>query len=157
MVVATDFNGVIGVGNELPWNIPAEMQHFKKETMGQNVLMGRKTWESIPEKYRPLTGRNNIVLTSEPDSVMGCEQVVKSISAALSLYRDLTVIGGASIYEQFLDQDLIDVIILSVIDLEVPDSPDNVMLPINIELDRFEYQGARQHDGFMVLTYHRRT
>ena len=156
MIVATDLNGVIGVGNKLPWNVPAEMQHFKRETMGQNVLMGRKTWESIPEKYRPLTGRNNIVLSFEPDSVEGCDEVVNCIPAARSLYTDLTIIGGASIYGQFLQADLIDVIKVSVIDLEVPDSPDNVMLP-DIELDRFEFIGTGQHDGFVVLTYHRRT
>lgn len=151
IVIASSNNGVIGVGNKLPWHIPAEMSHFKKETMGQNVLMGRKTWESLPS---PLKGRTNIVLTSDPESVWGCD-VVTSIVEALTYYDDLTVIGGAKVCQQFLDQDLVDVIKYSVVDIDVPDSPDNVIGPV-VNCDLFTFTGFDQFKGFSVDTYKRK-
>ena len=80
IIVAMDSNGVIGKDNELPWHLPADLQHFKKTTMGKPILMGRKTWESIG---RPLPGRTNIVITRDSDyQADGCI-VVNSIDAAV--------------------------------------------------------------------------
>ena len=64
-VVAMDRNRLIGAGDGLPWRLPDEMRRFKEITMGHAVLMGRKTYETIPEKFRPLPGRTNIVLTTQ--------------------------------------------------------------------------------------------
>ena len=79
IIVAMDSNGVIGKDSALPWHLPADLQHFKKTTMGKPILMGRKTWESIG---RPLPGRTNIVITRDSDyQAEGCI-VVNSIDAA---------------------------------------------------------------------------
>ena len=97
-----DANGVIGRGNELPWHLPADLQYFKKTTMGKPILMGRKTHESIG---RPLPGRTNIVITRDSGYwVEGCV-VVNSIEAALEAageQDEIMVIGGAEFYHQVL-------------------------------------------------------
>ena len=102
IVVAMDTNGVIGKDNELPWHLPADLQHFKKTTMGKPILMGRKTWESIG---RPLPGRTNIVITRDSDyRAEGCV-VVNSIDAAMAAageQEEVMVIGGAEFYRQVL-------------------------------------------------------
>ncbi len=104
-VVAMDRSFLIGVGGELPWHLPEDMKHFRKVTMGKPVLMGRKTYESIPKRFRPLAGRTNIVLTRQQDfQAPGC-LVVHSLDEALSVASgqpELMVIGGAQLYEQLL-------------------------------------------------------
>ena len=60
-IVAVDYRSVIGIGNKLPWKIPADMKQFKEQTTGHAVIMGRRTWDSIPAKFRPLPGRENCV------------------------------------------------------------------------------------------------
>ena len=102
IIVAMDNNGVIGKDSALPWHLPADLQHFKKTTMGKPILMGRKTWESIG---RPLPGRTNIVITRDSDyQAEGCI-VVNSIDAAMAAAADqdeVMVIGGAEFYRQVL-------------------------------------------------------
>ena len=102
MVVAMDTKGVIGRDNGLPWHLPADLQHFKKTTMGKPILMGRKTHESIG---RPLPGRTNIVITRDTGyRAEGCV-VVNSIDAALEAageQDEIMVIGGAEFYRQVL-------------------------------------------------------
>jgi dihydrofolate reductase len=103
LVVAMAANRVIGKDNGLPWRLPADLQHFKRITMGKPILMGRKTWESIG---RPLPGRTSIVITRDAGySAPGCV-VVHSIEAALQAAADCgdeaMVIGGAEFYRQVL-------------------------------------------------------
>jgi len=102
MVVAMDARGVIGRDNGLPWHLPADLQHFKRTTMGKPILMGRKTHESIG---RSLPGRTNIVITRDSGyQADGCV-VVHSIDAALEAAGDqdeIMVIGGAEFYRQVL-------------------------------------------------------
>ncbi len=102
-----DRNRLIGAGNRLPWRLPDDMRRFREITMGKPVLMGRKTYESIPERFRPLPGRTNIVLTRQKDyDAPGCI-VVHSLPQALSTAsenEELMVIGGALLYEQLLPQ-----------------------------------------------------
>ena len=103
LVVAMASNGVIGRDNGLPWHLPADLQHFKRITMGKPILMGRKTWESIG---RPLPGRTSIVITRDTGyTAPGCI-VVHSIEDALQAAADLSdeamVIGGAEFYRQVL-------------------------------------------------------
>jgi dihydrofolate reductase len=104
IVVAMDTNGVIGRDNGLPWHLPADLQHFKRTTMGKPILMGRKTYESIG---RPLPGRTNIVITRDTAyRAAGCV-VVNSIDAALQAaggQDEIMVIGGAEFYRQALPQ-----------------------------------------------------
>ncbi len=105
LVVAMDKNRLIGADNRIPWRLPDDMKYFREITMGKPVLMGRKTYESIPVRFRPLEGRTNIVLTTQLEYVApGCI-VVHSLNAALDAVGDeqeLMIIGGAIIYEQFL-------------------------------------------------------
>jgi len=100
LICAMDKNRLIGNNNELPWHLPADLALFKKNTLGKPIIMGRKTFDSIG---RPLPGRQNIVITSNPDwSSEGCD-VAASIDQALALVKnaeEVMLIGGASLYRQ---------------------------------------------------------
>lgn len=102
IIVATDKQGLIGRNNDLPWKISADLQYFRKVTMGKPLIMGRNTHESIG---RPLPGRKNIIVTSDKAYLAeGCT-VVNSLDAALKASNEaeeVMVMGGASLYEQFL-------------------------------------------------------
>ncbi len=104
VIVAVADNGVVGRNNALPWYLPADLQHFKRTTLGKPVVMGRKTYQSIG---RPLPGRTNIVITRNRNFTAEGINVVCSLEAALELAREiasgdgpgeLMVIGGAAIY-----------------------------------------------------------
>lgn len=101
-IVAISANQAMGLNNQLPWHMPADLKHFKKITMGSPILMGRKTYESIG---RPLPGRCNVVITRDVDfEAPGCV-VVNSIETALSSvgYSDeVFVIGGSALFQQML-------------------------------------------------------
>ena len=108
LIVAVAENGVIGKNNRLPWHLPTDMKYFKDVTMGHCVIMGRKNYDSIPLKYRPLDGRTNIVVTRQKDFVAEKCIVVNSIEEALSEAKnrketEVFIIGGADIYKQTID------------------------------------------------------
>ncbi|MBS1190778.1 MAG: dihydrofolate reductase [Rhodocyclaceae bacterium] len=101
LVVAIAKNRVIGRDNQLPWHLPEDLQHFKAITQGHPVLMGRKTWESLPPRFRPLPGRRNIVISRQAGYAAPGAEVAESIPAALALAGDedvACVIGGADIF-----------------------------------------------------------
>jgi dihydrofolate reductase len=107
MVVAMDQNRLVGVDNGLPWRLPDDMQWFVQQTMGKPVIMGRKTYESIPAKFRPLKGRHNIVLTREQSYDAPGATIVHSVEDALLAAGDAEEIiigGGANLYAQLLPQ-----------------------------------------------------
>ena len=118
LIVAASKNGVIGKDNDLIWHLPRDMKFFKDTTLGHNVIMGRKNFESIPHKYRPLPGRTNIVITRQSEyTAEGCI-VVKSVEAALEIAKnngdkEPFIIGGGQIYRLALEQDLVDKIYLT--------------------------------------------
>ena len=118
-VVAMDRNRLIGTGDGLPWRLPDEMRRFKEITMGHPVLIGRKTFETIPQKFRPLEGRTNIVLTrQEAYKAPGC-LVVNSLEEALSVIapdQELMVIGGAQLFGELMP--VVDRLYLTEIDGE---------------------------------------
>ena len=104
LIVAVAENGVIGKDGDLPWRLPADLQRFKKRTMGKPIVMGRKTHESIG---RPLPGRPNWVLTRSPHKVHPeCEtfQSMESLLAATRGVDEAMIIGGAEIYKALLEQ-----------------------------------------------------
>jgi dihydrofolate reductase len=112
LIAAMARGRVIGLDNRLPWHLPADLQHFRRVTMGAPVLMGRKTWESLPARFRPLPGRTNVVLTRQPgwraDEAPGV-LVAHSVAAALGAAAELAppperifVIGGAELYARTL-------------------------------------------------------
>ena len=103
LVVATAKNGCIGINNDMPWHIPEDFAFFKAYTSGKPVVMGRKTWESLPKK--PLPNRRNIVITRQADYVAEGAKVVGDLQAAFALCADapeVIVMGGAQIYAEAL-------------------------------------------------------
>ena len=106
LIFARSKNGVIGHNNTLPWHLPEDLAHFKNTTMGSPVIMGRKTWESIPEKFRPLPGRLNLVLSRSLKLDIKGVKVVRSVQEAMSevdAQADVWVIGGAEVYAQCIE------------------------------------------------------
>ena len=100
LIAAVASNGVIGIDNRLPWRLPADLKHFKALTMGHAVIMGRKTWESLPANFRPLPGRRNIVVTRDGGYSASGATVAASLPAAISAAGndEAFVIGGAELY-----------------------------------------------------------
>ncbi|HEX2809185.1 MAG TPA: dihydrofolate reductase [Kineosporiaceae bacterium] len=103
LIWAEAAGGVIGREGSLPWHLPEDLAHFRDTTRGATVLMGRRTWESLPPRFRPLPGRRNVVLTRDPGwSATGAE-VAGSIPAALAASADpVWVIGGEQVYRAAL-------------------------------------------------------
>lgn len=101
LVAAMDFHRGIGINNQLPWKLPEDLAHFKRVTMGQPIIMGRKTFESIG---RALPGRLNIVITRDPNWTHPDVARVHTVEAALKLVErlDACVIGGAEIYTELM-------------------------------------------------------
>ena len=103
LIFAKSRNGVIGKNNALPWHLPEDLAHFKRVTMGCPVVMGRKTWDSLPPRFRPLPGRTNVVVTRQASWKENGVQPSSSLRDALSFceqFQDVWVIGGAEIYAQ---------------------------------------------------------
>ena len=105
IIVAIAENNVIGKNNALIWHLPADMKHFKEITTGHCVITGRKNYESIPEKFRPLPNRNNIIITRQKNYQAPGAIVVGSIEEALKKAKqtdtgEIFIIGGAEIYRQ---------------------------------------------------------
>jgi dihydrofolate reductase len=100
LVAAVARDGVIGLDNRLPWHLPADLKHFKALTQGHTVIMGRKTWESLPTAFRPLPGRRNIVLTRDQGYRAEGATIAGSLSAAIAAAEgdEAFVIGGAELY-----------------------------------------------------------
>ena len=110
IIAAIAENGVIGRNNQLVWHLPMDMNFFMKTTQGHCILTGRRNYESIPEKFRPLKNRTNIVVTSQhnysdshPDLKV-VHSVEEGVEVALNAgEKELFVIGGGQIYEQTID------------------------------------------------------
>ena len=103
LIFARAANGVIGKDNSMPWHLPEDLAHFKRLTQGSPVIMGRKTWDSLPPRFRPLPGRSNIVITRQADWQAEGAVRAGSLQEALHLSGDVPevwVIGGAEIYRQ---------------------------------------------------------
>ena len=117
LIAACARGGVIGVENRLPWHLPEDMKFFRETTRGKPVIMGRKTWESLPAAFRPLPGRLNIVVSRNPGFEAPGASVVASLPEALAAAGDAEiafVIGGAELYRQALP--LADRLVLTEID-----------------------------------------
>lgn len=114
IVVAADEQRGIGKDNDLPWHLPGDLTHFKRTTtravaegMSNAVVMGRKTWESVPPRYRPLKNRVNVVLSRRdslelPEGVLHCQSIEAALEAlgARDDIETVYVVGGAAIYTQ---------------------------------------------------------
>ena len=112
-------NRVIGKDGVMPWHLPEDLAHFKRVTLNHPVIMGRKTWDSIPPKFRPLPGRTNIVVTRQADWHEKGAQCSSSLREALQQCENsnqVWVIGGAQIYAQALP--LADELVVTEIDAD---------------------------------------
>jgi len=118
LIVAVANNGVIGKDNDLIWHLPKDMGFFKETTLGHHVIMGRKNFESIPERFRPLPNRTNVIITRNSDyKAEGCV-VVNSVEQALEVAKqngdkEPFIIGGGQIYKLALEANLVDKIYLT--------------------------------------------
>ncbi len=154
LIAAVARNGVIGRDNDLPWRLPEDLQFFRRTTMGHPVLMGRRNWDSLPAKFRPLPGRHNLVLTRNPDWRAEGATVVHSLAQALDQLGDvptLFIIGGGELYRLALP--LADEIILTEIDRAVDG---DVFFP-HWDRSAFEVVSRETHaaDGSDAIGYER--
>lgn len=112
MIWAQTSSGAIGKDGDMPWHLPEDLAHFKAVTLGLPVIMGRRTWESLPERFRPLPGRLNIVVTRNRNFVANGAQTVASLDDAFELINpqrdqghdeaevDAWIMGGGELYRQ---------------------------------------------------------
>lgn len=123
IVAAVAENRVIGREGDVPWHYPEDMEHFRETTMGSPVIMGRRTFESLPDDYRPLPGRTNIVLTRSDPELDESVKIANSLDEAWKVAEEKSsdsayIIGGASVYRQALPE--ADTMIIT----EVPGEPE---------------------------------
>jgi dihydrofolate reductase len=119
LIYARSRNGVIGKDNTLPWRLPEDLAHFKQTTLGCPVIMGRKTWDSLPAKFRPLPGRRNIVVTRQPGWQADGAERAASLQDALALCAGASlawVTGGSDLFRQALP--LADTVVVTLIDAD---------------------------------------
>ncbi len=144
LVAAMANNRIIGKDNQMPWHLPADLQHFKSVTMNKPIIMGRKTYESIG---RPLPGRQNIVISRNPNLIIeGCDTVT-SLEAALLQAKgeEVMIVGGGQLYTEALGQ--ANKLYLTFIDLDVEGDtqfPDFEQLDLT-EVKRIRYQADEKN------------
>ena len=155
MIVARSRNHVIGRDNQMPWKISADLQFFKKVTMGHPVIMGRKTWESIG---RPLPGRRNIVISRNADLQLPGAEVVNSLDAALNALNEFSrvfVIGGEQLFTQAFPQ--ADRLYITEIDIDIEDGDTFFEVPNESEWKEVERTPASEGDiDFNFITLERK-
>ena len=158
LVAAVARGGVIGRDSGIPWRLPEDMRRFRTLTMGHPVVMGRRTWESLPDQFRPLPGRGNVVVTRNSDwSAQGADRA-GSIEDALRLLEGedtVFVIGGGEIYAAALPS--ADELLLTEIDAEIEG---DTYFP-DWDPDDFEEVARERHVssdgvGYSFVTYERR-
>lgn len=116
-------DGVIGNGEDMPWHLPEDLKHFKETTLGSPVIMGRATWESIPERFRPLPGRDNFILSSKDEGEWSNgATVIQQLPD-----ENAWIIGGGQVYASMLPQ--VSEVVVTEIDVELKDLPGAVHAP----------------------------
>ena len=158
IIAAVARNRVIGKDNTLIWNIPEDMAHFKALTSGQTVIMGRKTWESLPPRFRPLPGRRNIVISRQADFAAPGAELANSLENALQLAAQAEaafIIGGEQIYRQGMN--VADRLEITEVDLSPEGDawfPD--IDPANWQEVQKNTPPSQSGTGFSFTTYRRR-
>lgn len=146
-------DGVIGAGGGMPWHVPEDLAHFKEVTLGAPVIMGRRTWDSLPERFRPLPDRENIVITRSQDwSAEGARRAA-SVEEAVRGQERVWVIGGAEIFRQVIG----DADRLEITELDVQVDGDAFAPPIDDWrlVDEGEWQTSRTGIRYRFLGYER--
>ena len=165
LIASVARNGVIGSDNALVWHEPEDQRWFRRQTMGCPVVMGRKTWDSLPARFRPLPGRDNIVVTRQLDWAATGAQVAHGLADALALgwqaaartqARRVFVIGGGHLFAEALP--LADELLLTEIDADLPG---DIRFPAWDPADFHEVQREPHHTvgppacGYAFSTYQR--
>jgi len=154
LVAAIGQKNCIGKDNDLPWHIPEDMKRVKELTIGKVVIMGRKTWESIPEKYRPLPKRLNVVITRNTDyQVPEGVEVFHSLEDALKAHRedDIVGFGGQRVFADMMP--LADTLHITHVEQTVEAC--GAFFP-DIDMDTWEEAERKDFDGFYFSTYKRK-
>lgn len=160
LVAAVARNGVIGHGKALAWRLPEDMRHFRSVTMGLPVIMGRNTWDSLPERFRPLPGRRNVVLTRQSGWTAEGAETTHSLDQALALLADsprVCVIGGAEVYAAAMPR--ADELVLTEIERDFDGDTHFPAWPRGQfdEVSREAHRAAPPNDfDFAFVTYRRR-
>ena len=150
LIAAVDRNGAIGRNNALLWHEPEDQKHFRRVTMGCPVIMGRKTWDSLPDRFRPLPGRRNVVITRNAAWHANGADAVPSLDAALALLAAeprVFVIGGAEVYA--LAMPYADELVLTEIDADLDG---DTFFP-HWDRTRFAVASRDDRPGFSFVTY----
>lgn len=151
LIAAVAQNNCIGKKGALPWYLPEDLKHFKKITTGKVVLMGRKTWESLPPKFKPLPNRKNVVVSRQNIIVPKEVELYHTIDEALAahLSEEIMAIGGGEIYNQTIDR--AETLYITEVHNVVEG---DVFFPI---IDKAVWQETEreEHEGFSFVTYER--
>lgn len=146
-------NNCIGNNGTLPWHIPEDLKHFKELTTNKTVVMGRKTWESLPEKFRPLPNRKNVVITRQtdyavPDGVLTFSST-EDVFAQLAT-EDIFIIGGAELYKQTIDHaDALEI-------THINQTVDGDAFFPQINAETWREVSRKDHDGYSFVRYEKR-
>jgi dihydrofolate reductase len=151
-IAAVADNGTIGISGDLPWHLPDDLKYFQRITTGHPVITGRKNYESIPEKYRPLKGRVNIVVTRNPAYEAPGAKVCGSIEEAIAIAAELDqeeifVIGGGEMYRAALQQGLVDRLYLTLVHADIAGDTSFPMIdPADwVEMERTHHPADERH------------
>ena len=164
MIWAQARGGVIGDGGTMPWHLPEDLKHFKRTTSGSPVVMGRRTWESFPPRFRPLPGRTNIVITRDDALDLPGAVRARSLPEALELAATEAgpagttwVIGGGSIYADAIE--VAEQLVVTEIDLEVDGDTTAPEIPSAFSLAASDpdagWHEAKNGLRYRMLTYTR--
>ena len=162
-IAAVAENGTIGRDGDLPWHLPDDLKYFQRTTRGHHVITGRKNYESIPPKYRPLKDRVNIVVTHDQHYEAPGAVVVHSVEEALAYAQkhgeaETFIIGGGQIYREALEKKLVDRLHITRVHAQVPGDtrfPDLVEGEWR-EVSREEHATDERHaHGFTILVLER--
>jgi dihydrofolate reductase len=157
LIYARARNNVIGLQGDLPWHLPEDLAHFKRTTLGQPVVMGRVTWESIPEKFRPLPGRSNVVVSRQSNYPATGATVVNSLQAALALFAPdqvVWLIGGAQLYAQGLP--LASQVVVTEIDADFEGDAHAPLLSADWQEQSRSTHTSAQGLNYSVVTWEKR-
>ncbi len=160
-IAAVADNGTIGRNGDLPWHLPDDLKYFQRITRGHHVITGRKNYESIPDKYRPLKDRMNIVVTRNSDYDAPGALVVDSLAAGLEIAHlanehEVFIIGGGQIYREALTMRLVDRLYLTLVHSDVEGDTHFPLLEPSEwqEVERTHHEADERHAfafSFVVL------
>jgi dihydrofolate reductase len=159
LVWAQSTSGVIGRGGDIPWRVPEDLSRFKQVTLGHTVVMGRRTWESLPTRVRPLPGRRNVVLSRRTDFMADGAEVVGSLEAALTSCEtesEAWVIGGEQVY--LLALPIAARCEVTEVDIELPRDDGDALAPVLDEAwlgDTGEWMVSRSGLRYRFHSYRR--